>query len=214
MAGNCCARRQALWKRSKSALRSIEGSEAGTNQNRSGLKTRSFYNGSDAKTNISKCLLYAAKWWHLPGHGKSGQGQNFSCLVWSCLDISAILVSSIKKRDILDSSNLRMQLHCLSEKFQAWQCFSVAWYFAYIFQSLNLVEGRHTGKPGSWSTSACRCQHWSNHIWRTPEGTACVACLPISNSETLRKKYTSTLLKIPEDIQAWIKYLQHGMDVF
>lgn len=49
MAGNCCARRQALWKRSKSALRSVEGSEAGTNQSRSGMKTRRFYNGSDEK---------------------------------------------------------------------------------------------------------------------------------------------------------------------
>ena len=35
MAGSCCARRQALWKRSKKAVRSAEGSQAGTSQNRS-----------------------------------------------------------------------------------------------------------------------------------------------------------------------------------
>lgn len=35
MAGSCCARRQALLKRSKKAVSSAEGSQAGTSQNRS-----------------------------------------------------------------------------------------------------------------------------------------------------------------------------------
>lgn len=35
MAGSCCERRQALWKRSKKAVRSADGSQAGTSQNRS-----------------------------------------------------------------------------------------------------------------------------------------------------------------------------------
>lgn len=35
MAGNCCARRQVLWKRSKKAVSRADGSLAGTSQNRS-----------------------------------------------------------------------------------------------------------------------------------------------------------------------------------
>lgn len=44
-------------------------------------------------------LVYTCNtiWLLLPGHGKSGQGQNFSCCVWSCLSISAMRDSSIKK---------------------------------------------------------------------------------------------------------------------
>lgn len=38
IAGSCCARRQALWKRSKKAARSVDGSQAGTSQKRSEIK--------------------------------------------------------------------------------------------------------------------------------------------------------------------------------
>ena len=40
MAGSWCARRQSLWKRSKKAARRVDGSEAGTSQNRSGEKKK------------------------------------------------------------------------------------------------------------------------------------------------------------------------------
>lgn len=88
-------------------------------------------------------------WLPLPGHGKSGQGQNFSCCVWSCLSISAMRDSSIKK----DRGVVRPLVF--------WQCdrtgltLPKVWFFFFcftcIFHSLKLVAEMHRGTPGSWS---------------------------------------------------------------
>lgn len=54
MAGSCCASRQALWKRSKKAVRSADGSQAGTSQNRSEMIAPS----------ISKVKILTQLKWH------------------------------------------------------------------------------------------------------------------------------------------------------
>lgn len=43
MAGSCCARRQALWKRSKKAVKRTDGSQAGTSQNLSEMTSTFSY---------------------------------------------------------------------------------------------------------------------------------------------------------------------------
>lgn len=55
MAGNCCARRQVLWKRSKKPESSTDGPEAGTSQNRS--ENRCKTDGTKDMTKIKKVLI-------------------------------------------------------------------------------------------------------------------------------------------------------------
>lgn len=55
IAGNCCARRQELWKRSKKAEISTDGPEAGTSQNRS--ENRCQTDRTKDMTTIEKVLI-------------------------------------------------------------------------------------------------------------------------------------------------------------
>ena len=129
---------------------------------------------------------------NLPGQGKSGQGQNFSCCVWSCLKISAMRDSSIQKEESWLTFNflglngnicVTLLKHRLKHRLWHWL---VPRSFTYIFQSLKSVVVLHRGKRCSWCTWAYRSQCWSSHNGRTSEGTVCGVCLPISNSALLR----------------------------
>ena len=139
----------------------------------------------------------------LPGHGKSGHGQNFSCCVCSCRVISAIRESSMVRKVVVFSYKLMTTFCVLNNNKNKGFC-NNGWTFsrgcetscsAHISGSPGLVVVMHRGKPGNLNISTCHIPRWSSHSWHISGGRESGAFLPISDSapakETfLHRKYT------------------------
>lgn len=69
----------------------------------------------------------------------------------------------------------------------------------------------HKGTPGRWSTWAYHSQRWSSRTWRTSGGTACGACLPISNSDFAKESFAQTFISDHMVAYYWKKQKQKGM---